>query len=750
MEKLRKKIVPIRKVTVIAFCISVIVLILTYTGLQWLIVQREENNFMDELEVQTKESLSFAKFLFDGMIDDLEVTANVFQEYDDIWHPEAKEKLNLSQHLNFCDVILVSDTEGNAYEHNGIEINIAYEDFFQQMVRSQNLMFSEILPSDRYDAIQIISFPIYSNIDPQKVKGYLFGLYDVNKFFQSIDAILNNNQYIYIVDSEGTYITTFAENQVLTENQNFWDDFALVEIQGITLEELKENFDNHIEGEFAYSYEDIQRYGYHMPLGIKDWQIVCSMEKSIMDSHVKELSQIVASASIINWACLAVMLWSVYSYFKNTNKEIWQAHQRISKSNEIMKMAVEFSNRIIFEYDIIERKVELKTKIPHHLFDSIIISEVPEGFINMNAVADSSIAELRDLFEQIKTQANSQADIQLLSDPENPTWYRISLQNIYSENGEIISTVGSAEDISLLKQGEAAIKRKEELHKTLIRTSILYARVDLSTGIICELNGKETNQSYPEYLEENVHKNVCVEHHSYVMQALSLEKLLEEYHQGKEYVEVQYKIEKNHEIRWVSTLVYRIHESEGSNVTVVVQDIDEKKRTELALKERAEIDGLTGLYNAATTRSKIGHLLSLPHLSEEKQLFILFDLDNFKKINDTFGHAVGDQVLIDVATKLKNRFRSTDILGRLGGDEFIVMLCDVNSDHYLESMIQSLSVDLLKTYTQSDISITISASIGIAVSPQDGITFEELYKRSDAALYEVKKSGKNGYRRWAE
>ena len=130
LEKIRKKMIPIRRNTIIAFCISVIVLILTYTVSQWFIVQFEKENFLDELEVQTKESLSFVKFLFDGMVEDLEITANTLQEYDDIWHPEAKEKLDLSHHLNFCDTTFVSDTEGNAYDHNGFEFSIADKAFF--------------------------------------------------------------------------------------------------------------------------------------------------------------------------------------------------------------------------------------------------------------------------------------------------------------------------------------------------------------------------------------------------------------------------------------------------------------------------------------------------------------------------------------------------------------------------------------------------------------------------------------------
>lgn len=750
LEERQNKTFPLQKITMAAFCASVIILFLTYAASRCLIIQVETNNFMEDLEVQTKESLSFAKYLFDDMVEDLKHTAYTLQNYDDLQQTVAKEALALSQYLNFYDATFISDTAGNAYAYDGSEFSIADQRFFQDAVKSQGFTFSEILPSRRFGAIQIISLPLYSNLDPQEIRGYLFGLYEIQRFSQSMDTVLDNDQYLYIVDSNGIYINTFVEHQEISSTQNFWDDFSLVEMNGITIEELRHDFDQQTEGSFSYSYNEIQRYGYHMPLGIKDWQIVFSMEESIIDSHVQGLSQIATTASIINWTCLAIMLWSVYHYFKTVNKTIRSAHERISKTNEMMRIAVESSDRVIFEYNIQERTVDLKTKLPHHLFNHTATSEVPDSFINMNTVAECSVADLRNLFQQIETESHSQADIQLISGAKDPVWYRIRLKNIYGAHRKIISTVGSAEDISLLKQGEAAIKRKEEIHKTLINTSLLYARVDLNAGVIHELNGEKTDQSYCEYLEGTIPQYVCKEYHSYVTQALSLETLREAYHQGTEHLDVQFQRKTNQENRWTSILIYRVHENEGINAVLVVRDIDEQKRAELALKEQAEFDGLTKLYNAATTRSKIRELLSLPHTEQEKQILILLDLDHFKKVNDTFGHATGDQVLVDAANQLKTHFRATDIVGRLGGDEFVVMLCDVKSDLYIDIIAGSLRPELARTYTQGDVSVTVSASMGIVVFPDDGITLEELCQKADTALYQVKKSGGNGYLRWTE
>lgn len=154
------------------------------------------------------------------------------------------------------------------------------------------------------------------------------------------------------------------------------------------------------------------------------------------------------------------------------------------------------------------------------------------------------------------------------------------------------------------------------------------------------------------------------------------------------------------------------------------------------------------MYNAATTRLKIDEILSSAYTSEGNQIFLLIDVDNFKQINDTLGHSYGDQVLERVARVLDDRSRSGDIAGRLGGDEFVVLLRDVKSEEYAEYLAKGLHEALQMVCTQEEKEILLSTSIGIAAAPTDGNTFEELYKKSDIALYQTKRRGKNGYQRY--
>ena len=121
----------------------------------------------------------------------------------------------------------------------------------------------------------------------------------------------------------------------------------------------------------------------------------------------------------------------------------------------------------------------------------------------------------------------------------------------------------------------------------------------------------------------------------------------------------------------------------------------------------------------------------------------LFDIDNFKKINDTMGHAFGDEVLATFGKKIRSEFRVTDIIGRTGGDEFIIFLKDLKDEAVIEreaGRVAGFFKDFtVGTYTK----YSPTASIGAAIYPRDGVDYESLYKAADTALYKAKKRGKN-------
>lgn len=174
--------------------------------------------------------------------------------------------------------------------------------------------------------------------------------------------------------------------------------------------------------------------------------------------------------------------------------------------------------------------------------------------------------------------------------------------------------------------------------------------------------------------------------------------------------------------------------------------IEEEKRGKLALLERAERDGLTGLYNASAGREKMDAFLASADAKKGSHIFAVMDLDNFKQINDTFGHPYGDQVLMEMAEMLARKFRHDDITARLGGDEFAVLLLNTTGFDRVEHLFKELVEECSKTYEKDGQRVSVSASFGLAAAPEHGMSFKELAGKADQMLYEVKRDSKKGYR----
>lgn len=153
----------------------------------------------------------------------------------------------------------------------------------------------------------------------------------------------------------------------------------------------------------------------------------------------------------------------------------------------------------------------------------------------------------------------------------------------------------------------------------------------------------------------------------------------------------------------------------------------------------SQIDPLTSVFNKETTQNLIDQKLK----KNEHFCFLILDVDDFKSVNDNYGHAVGDKVLKCLGNLFKNHFRQSDIVGRIGGDEFIILVQDEN---IAETRIQSLlqKVNELKIEELKDFKLSIS--VGMAFAPSNGKTFMELYRHADQALYQTKRAGKNSYK----
>lgn len=170
---------------------------------------------------------------------------------------------------------------------------------------------------------------------------------------------------------------------------------------------------------------------------------------------------------------------------------------------------------------------------------------------------------------------------------------------------------------------------------------------------------------------------------------------------------------------------------EGTPVRMVgvITDISDLKEQEDRLRQAVNLDAFTGLYNKECAIKLIREILCRENC--RKHALIVMDIDNFKNFNDTFGHDEGDKVIREVAGKIRNTFRKTDIVGRFGGDEFIVLARDIDNEQWLQGKLSAL------TRFEAD-GIACTNSIGVSVYPRDAEEFGELFRKADAALYQAK------------
>ena len=178
-------------------------------------------------------------------------------------------------------------------------------------------------------------------------------------------------------------------------------------------------------------------------------------------------------------------------------------------------------------------------------------------------------------------------------------------------------------------------------------------------------------------------------------------------------------------------------------------NITERKEAHERLAFMANHDVLTNLPNRVLFFERVDQALALARRNGTRLALLFIDLDKFKPINDTWGHAVGDQLLRAVAERLTGRLRDADTVGRIGGDEFVILLHQVGDADYAARVADELRLSLAQPFELAGLTLNISASIGVALFPDHGQDAIELSRHADDGMYQAKQAGGDGLRLFA-
>jgi diguanylate cyclase (GGDEF)-like protein len=184
----------------------------------------------------------------------------------------------------------------------------------------------------------------------------------------------------------------------------------------------------------------------------------------------------------------------------------------------------------------------------------------------------------------------------------------------------------------------------------------------------------------------------------------------------------------------------------GRDVTQHLEMQEQLREQQLKVQHQATHDALTGLANRYLFNDRLEQALKKARRNATKVAVLFIDLDHFKQVNDSFGHAMGDLLLEQATDRLRRAMREEDSLARLGGDEFVVMIEEVKQDYDASTLAGKLMASLSEPFRIDGYQLFVSGSIGISMFPQNGTTAGDLLKQADAAMYQAKDEGRNNYR----
>lgn len=305
----------------------------------------------------------------------------------------------------------------------------------------------------------------------------------------------------------------------------------------------------------------------------------------------------------------------------------------------------------------------------------------------------------------------------------------------------------SLEDITELREKEAAYRKWQQLYRGTDAERIMCYEFNVNKDF-CELEeGRLLSASvipvggcFSEIIKEVARKSIAEESQAPFISFFKCERLAMLQKKGRcsdsgEFI----ALTKNGRRIWIRASLELLEYPYSTDVKAyaVLENIDEVRKSELSIRERLQKDSLTSVLNRSSFIEALDGLLRSSK-SFEKHAVIMLDLDHFKQINDSYGHIAGDELLKDAAARVRSVLRSSDMIGRIGGDEFMICLKNIPYEEIVTDRLKIIC-GLMRIKTSDGPSV--SASLGVAFYPRDGRNFHELYEKADCALYKAKRGG---------
>lgn len=445
------------------------------------------------------------------------------------------------------------------------------------------------------------------------------------------------------------------------------------------------------------------------------------------------------------------IFFTVFVYFK-FNKIIKNKINQLKKKESEYKTVINSTGLYCARYDIKAKTLYDDSNFFKNSENSFIYKDFPQTFINSQSCADECKEDLCNFFKKIENGEQECQTFAYIKIQDFPfRWFSIH-SILLSDDNNVHEAIFTAADITEQNEKETVYNKWKQSFAQRKSDSFIFFRSNLSKNL--KYDFKEGNLFDTSFMNEvtSFDDTIRIYASTYVnpndfdkfITFFNSETLLSSYFRGTYIKTFEYQeLFSPNMFRWIRVTAEMVQNSFSKDIFIFLLfvDINKEKDDLLEVKKLSELDSLTGILNRNTFIAKFEEI-ARNSTNDEKHVLILLDIDNFKLVNDTFGHLIGDQALIDITNSLKSIIRSGDILGRLGGDEFLILLKDFTNKVVIEKKIMQIQALLRKSFSYD---IQISASLGVAIFPDNGREFNVLYNKIDKALYNSKDKGRDRY-----
>ncbi len=433
---------------------------------------------------------------------------------------------------------------------------------------------------------------------------------------------------------------------------------------------------------------------------------------------------------------------------------VGEENNALKENEHILRLLVQHSERTICYYDIQKERA--------HIWDQDVCSKCPlprlcerhiDDILESGEILPESVDEVRSVFQDIRAgKSSGETKMRIRTRTGERHWFSLKYSSVFDEKGTPVSALISCRDINVQYEHELAYLRQMQMLEDS-KDHLGIIEVDLTTDMIESQGGQLTppgalavGRTLSDFGQQMVSMKLTESDRLDGLMFFSREYLLPQYAEGSRQLERAWQMQfRNETLRWVNVLVELMRDPYTGHVKAFIRmtDITEKKEHQMELLSRSEHDGMTGLLNRAAAEERIReHLIARTNPG----ILILLDLDDLKGINDHLGHPEGDRAIMGIAAILKGHFRETDVIGRLGGDEFIIYLPGAAENYEaISASLTSLLRKLAAISVGENNERRVQCSIGCTIQTPETNSFEVLYNRVDTALYHVKRNGKNNF-----